>query len=205
MINIVYGGSDAFDAVVYGESHPNNLQYFQNQVNSVSNTLTEIGQGFFSNTQKLYEDIHGSEAMRRLRAVVRTAKSLFAPNVVSSMLDIGVMQQAPYVMQRWIMAEPMVREMYQKQICEGYGNSYLDTNPGTIGDTHYDYQRVMHGVVRESEEFDFEVKFYMSENVEGDRDLTLSEKADIMTTWENVRSLMKRALEDPTSPSNNKL
>jgi hypothetical protein len=25
MINIVYGGSDAFDAVVHGESHPNNL------------------------------------------------------------------------------------------------------------------------------------------------------------------------------------
>jgi len=205
MINIVYGGSDAFDAVVYGESHPSNLQYFQNQVNSVGSTLTDIGQSFFANTQKLYDDINGSEAMRRLRAVVRTAKSLFAPNVVSSMLDVGVFQQAPYIMQRWIMAEPTVREMYQKQVCEGYGSSYLDTHPDTIGDTHYDYQRVMHGVVRESDNYDYEVKFYMTENVEGDRDLTLPEKADILTTWENVRELMKRAMDDPTSPSNNKL
>lgn len=204
MVNIVYGDSDIFDAVVYGESHPSNLQYFQNQISSVSNTLTEIGQSFFANTQKMYDDINGSEAMRRVRAATRTVKSLFAPEIISSLIDIGQLQHAPLMMQRYIMAEPTVREMYQKQIIEGYGDTYYDANPGTIADTHYDYQRVMHGVVKETD-YALDVTFYMNEEVEGDRDLTLPEKQDIMISWDSVKYWMSVGIDDPTSKSNNKL
>lgn len=205
MINIVYGGTEAFDAVIYGENHPANLDFFRNQVQSVSNTLSDIGNNFFANTQQMYEDINGSLAMRRLRAAARTAKGLFASNVISDFSEIGQFQQAPSIMQRFIMSEPTVRAMYQKQIIAGYPDSYVDMHPGTIGDTHYDYQRVMNGVVDEDKDGRTVIRYYDTETLEGDKNLCITEKADIISTWEILQHFVKYGLDDPTSPINDKL
>ena len=160
-MQIVYGGSDAFDALAYGvDQHPANTNYFQRQIESISNTLTEVGQTFFANTQMLYDQVNNSETMRIARAAVRTAKSLFQPNQILAISDMYQMQTAPVVMQRWIMANPVVRDKYHKQQIDGYSDSYTDMSPGIIGDQHYDYRRVMNGVIQEDNNDSWSVKFF---------------------------------------------
>jgi hypothetical protein len=205
MLNIVYGGADAFDAVLYGEKNPVNVEYFRSQVNNVSTTLTDIGKQFFANSNALFEQFHGSDAMRLAKAAVRTAKGLFTPNVVCSIFDIGGFQQAPLVMQRWIMANPVVRETYHKQACDGYSGTYVDMHPDDVGEKHYDYRRVMDNVVQDDDEGGWFTKSYIEELIVGDRDLLIREKSDILSTWQIVEMFMKAGLEDPTSASNNSL
>ena len=200
-MQVIYGGNNVYNAILYGEQHPDNQRYFQRQIESISETLTDIGRSFFANVNDLYEQYNGAEAMRIARAAINNAQSLFRPNVVQSIFTMADMQTAPMVMQRWIMANPVVRDLYHQRRCDGYSDTYKDIYPGDVGDTHYDYRRVMDGVVQTNDEDDtWSVKFYLDELSDGDRDLLADEKVDILNTWEIAEMFIKAGLKDPTSP-----
>lgn len=198
-MQIVYGGPEAWDALAYGEQNPLNISYFQNQVQNFGSTLTEMGKRFYSDAGDLYEKFNGSRAMTALRNVTKMAKTLFQPNIVKNLTTVDEMQIAPHVMQRWIMACPEVRTMYNKQQCDGYSDTYMDTSPGTIGETHYDYRRVMDGVVQETDD-GWRVKHFMDDLHDGDRELLHDEKVDILSTWDSLQYFMHPGLKDPTNP-----
>lgn len=199
-MQIIYGGADTWDALAYGEQNPVNLNYFQNQIQNFGNTLTEIGKQFHADAASIYERFNGSEAMQALRNVTKMAKSLFQPNIICNISTLESFQIATPVMQRWIMACPAVREVFNEQRCDGYSDSYVDMNPGTIADSHYDYRRVMDGVVKETEDDGWSVKFYAEDLHENDRDLLVDEKVDILSTWDSLNYFMQAGLKDPTNP-----
>ena len=204
MINILQGGDVAFDALVYGvDQHPANASYFQRQIESISNTLTNVGQTFFSNAQQLYQEVNNSETMRIARAAIRSTASLFQPNQILSIFDIHKMQNAPVVMQRWIMANPEARSLFHKQQIDGYSDTYQDASPGIIGEQHYDYRRVMDSVVQDTTDHEGNdtwcVKYYPDELYEGDKELSHDDKVDILSTWEVLEMFLKAGKEDPTS------
>lgn len=200
-IQVIYGGEDAFNALVYSsEQNPVNTNYFQNQINSISNSLSSIGQTFFANTQAIYNQINNSEALRIARAAVSQAKTLFQPNRIIDIRTMENMQNAPVVMQRWIMANPLVREMYHKQQIDGYSDSYKDMFPNQIGENHYDYRRVMDSVVQDSSNDDeWFVRYYPDEILEGDKELSHDEKVSVLNTWSIAEMFVKAGKSDPTS------
>lgn len=207
MINMIYTDSpNAFDAIVYGEKHPANLEYFRQQTQNIASNIQDAGRSFFSNLTELNEKFNGSEAMRLGRAAIRAAKSIFKPNIISSIFDIGEMQQAPIVMQRWIMANPVVRKLYHDQGCDGYADTYIDHHPDKIAEEHYDYRRATEGIVQLDESNDeWFVKFYPDDLYEGDRRLSLDEKVDILSTWDIAEMFIRAGKEDPTSVNNSSL
>lgn len=205
MVHVVMGGSQDFNNLVYGQVHPGTMNFLEQQLTNISTSLTDAGKNFFSNTQQLFDQFHGSEAMRLARASVRKVSSIFQRDEIRSIWDLGKMQNAPLTMQRYIMAEPTVREMYQKQRCDGYSATYQDMYPGAIGDNHYDYRRVMDGLVVETDEGDTKCTFYFDDLVEGDRRLSLDEVIEIRSTWDFVKEMMQNGKRDPTSAFDNSL
>jgi hypothetical protein len=205
MANVIYGGVDAFDTIAYGQQDYGSQMFFKSQVEQVSNLLTDYAGQFFNNTKQLYDRYQGSEAIRAAKAVVRTLGGLFLQNKIQPLTTIGNLQQAPIVMQNWIMANPLVRENYHKQRCDGYSDTYVDMQPNAIGETHDAYREVMNGMVVEDENGNSRYSFYMPEEVEGVRPLSFEDQVDILTTWDIIDAFMKAGIEDPTSPFNNKL
>lgn len=196
----------AFDAIVYGEKHPANLEFFRQQTQNITSTIQDAGRSFFSNLSELNERFNGSEAMRLGKAAIRAAKSIFQPNIISSIFDIGEMQQAPTVMQRWIMANPTVRELYHNQGCDGYADSYIDYHPDKIGEGHYDFHRATEGMVQIDEANDaWFVKLYPDDLYEGDKNLSHDEKVDILNTWDIIEMFVNAGKADPTSVTNSNL
>lgn len=209
MIQVSIGDPDEFNALIYGvNKHPGTISYLENQFSRFSNTLTDAGRSFISGAQNLFEQFHGSEAMRLARAATRKAGSLFQADEIRSIWDLGQLQHAPLSMQRFIMAEPTVRAMFHDQRCDGYSDTYVDMQPGVIGAEHYDYRRVMTGIVQEvtdDEEVEWVCRQFIDDLVEGDRELSLEEKTDVLNTWDAVAALMNLGGEDPTSVYANKL
>lgn len=205
MVQVSYGDSNDFNALAFGQKHPGTLAFLENQVSSFSQTLNDAGRSFFSNARDVFEQFNGETAMRLARAAVRKAGSLFQRDEIRSIWDLGQLQQAPLVMQRWIMANPVVRQTFQDQRCDGYADTYADMYPGALAENHYDYRRAMNGVLVDDEENDWSCKIFLDELVEGDRELDLEEKTDIQSTWAAVEALMHAGGEDPTSPFANKL
>lgn len=200
MAQVVEGGSHMFDALAYGQTlHPGTQQFLQNQIERPTDTLTDAGRSFLSGVQSLYDRLSGSTAMRIARAAKRAVGSIWQSDEIRRLADIGEMQHAPLVMQRYILAQPYVRKLYQEQRIEGYSGSYRDPFPEDRGEDHYDYRRVMNGVVVEDEDGGWQATTYFDELLPDDYDLSLEEQVDILDTWANVVAMIRKGGEDPTS------
>lgn len=204
MANFYTGGVDTFNAIVYSEPHPNTIAFMENMLNQPTTALTSAGEEFMSRARDAYERFNGSEAMRMARAAARQIKSQWDRNIIRPLTTIGDVQQAPMKMQRYLMAEPTVRRAYHRQQCDGYSETYVDAAPGFVGPEHYEYRRVMDGVVVESDDgwyFDQ----YFDELEEGDKDFLFEEQFDILRSWNTLASAMMAGKDDPTSRWNAEL
>jgi hypothetical protein len=144
--------------------------------------------------------------MALANAAKRAVSNVWQGNYVQYLNDIGQMQWASNTMQRWIMANPSIRQRYLDQTIEGYEGTYIGPeNPEELGETHYDYRRVMNGVVEDSEEHGWTSTTYFEDLYEGDRELQLEEQVDILDTWSNILNMLRHGGEDPTSRWNSKL
>jgi len=211
MVRVVSGGVAEFNALAYQERHPSTLGFLQSQFQNAGRALTEAGARFMGGAKDLFDKFNGDEALRRARALARTVKNAFQRNEIRSIFDLAGAQSANQVMQRWVMANPIVREMYHDQRLDGYSDSYVDMHPGTRGDDHYDYRMVVQGMVREVPKVDDEeedgwvASFYFEDPAEGERALDVSEQADILSTWDYVEAILKIGVDDPTNPLGGKL
>jgi hypothetical protein len=148
-INVIEASPLAFDYLAFPNQSPNTLHYFQNQMQSFSNALTETGQRFMQGAKELYARIHDNTAIRIAKAAIRHAGGLYQPNVIIQIDDIEGMRSATPMMQNYIMAQPDLRDMYHRQLVNGYSDTYIDIDPKQSNDQHYYYRRVMDGVVQD--------------------------------------------------------
>lgn len=199
-MQVIDGGSQTFDALAYGDPHPGTVAFFQNQMENLSQYAGQVGEQFIQSAQDLYSRFNHSTAMRYARAAKRSLGSIFQNDAVRQLASIAELQQAPPVMQRWIMAEPTTRKMYHRQMVEGYEGSYKDAFPNDVGESHYDYRRVMDGlVVDDPDTEDWVATTYLDEIFEGDHELEIDQQADIFYTWKMTKARILHGGSDPTS------
>lgn len=194
------GAADSWDAIVYGEPHPSTVSFLQQQVSQFSDTLTNAGRAFMEKSRQAFDFFNSSEAMRFARDAMQRVRGAFETPGIVNLWDLAQMQGASLTMQRWIMANPVVRKMYHEQRCDGYSDTYIDMAPCAIGKDHYDYRRVMDGYMQTTPEGDWKIEHYLESLTEGDRDLMHEEKIDIMLTWSAMDLVLALSQDDPTSP-----
>ena len=206
-MQVIHGGTDAFDALLYPRSSPQMQEFFQSQVSMFSHCLTDIGQAFMSQAKEVYDRINSSAAAQLARTALRAAKGMFHPNQIIPLETVDEIRLASPVMQRYIMACPDIRTLYHNNQCNGFSDTYVDNQPGVVGVDHYDYRRVMNGVVVHDEEGDGEIFYsqHIEDLVEGDRELTHGEQVDVLTTWDYARLFMQRDQDDVTDIFQGKL
>lgn len=202
-MRIIQGGSHEFNSLIYGNQHQGTLAYLKNQISgfmqSGMQTLTDAGKSFMQGVGSMFEQFNGSEAMRRARAVYRKVENLFTIDIVREMRDLGDIQSAMPVMQRFIMAQPDVRQAYLDQRICGYAGQYENIHGNDIKHDHYDYRFIMDGVVTEAEDGGDKITYYF-DDTEGDIDLPIADRADVLNAWDMIQGFMKIGKEDPTSP-----
>lgn len=194
------GGADTFDALVYGQPHPGTLNFIQEQVFGATHNLTAAGQSFMQQTYSLYDQYLGEPAIRAARAAKRMLGTIWGSNDIRTIQTLDHFQSAPPIMQRYIMAEPTVRQMYLDNRIEGYEGTYQDPCPSdTVGVDQYDYRRVLNGVVEFTPEGNWQSNTYMDFELEDDQPLAFDQQLDIIDSWSNIVKLIRKGGEDPTS------
>lgn len=199
MVQVVYGGNDVFDEMCLGTQSGNAVQFFQDQVDKSTALLSTAGARFMEGARVLYDKIQNSDAARLAKAATRAMASIWQDQEIRYLCTMGELQHAGFNMQRWIMAEPTLRTLYHKQGCDGYSDTYVDQEPGLVGEDHYDYRRVMNGIMVEDEVEGWKATTWLDDLLEDDRELEIVEQVDIMSTWEQVLIKLAKKREDPTS------
>ena len=206
-VNVIESSSlDSFNHLLFPEQSPANQHYIMQQLGRVSETISDVGKKFVEASRAIYEKVNDANAIRMAKAALRMAKGIFHPNEVIPLETLEDLQAAQPVMQRYIMAEPTLREVYHRQMCDGYSDTYTDLEPGVLGVDHYDYRRVMDGIIQDTEgdeEGDWSVTNYLDELIAEDRELTFDEKTHILSTWDIVRMFVQSG-DDPTDIFNRK-
>jgi hypothetical protein len=197
MNGFAVSGGDIIDVFAGGHLDNNTLQWLGQRNESVMQSVTSAAQGFFQQAQNLYQMVSSSDALMMMRNLKAKTENTWAFDIVPVTSLVGLQTANPY-MQRWIMAQPELRQRYLNQEVEGYGESYENKHGDTVGDSHYDYRRVMDGVVTHTAE-QFGYKHYLEQTPEGERELTVFEKVDILKTWNTVQKYLDEGDEDPSS------
>lgn len=207
MVNIVHSETlDSFNYMLYPEPNVNTQNYIRNQIDRYSETLTEVGRNFMKTSKEVYDRFNDINAVRLAKSALRSAHGLFHDDSIQALNTLERLRMAQPVMQRWIMAEPTIREIYHQQRCDGFSDSYVDLHPNQIAKGHYDYRVVTDGIILESDnEDDPWTSITYSEELEtGDRELDIIEKADILSTWDITKMFIGEG-EDPTNMFGGKL
>lgn len=194
------GAASAFDALIYPEKHPGTIDYLRNQFTHYSDTLNQAGKQFLQRGAAIVETFNNSEALRFARSVVQNTfgNTQIENNIILSIFELEKFQSASLNMQRWIMANPTVRNLYHNQKCDGFSATYIDVENKKVAENHYDWRRVNNGIMH-IEKDNWTVTQYFEDLKEGDRDLLIEEQTAILRTWNSLDFLLALGEGDPTS------
>lgn len=207
-INVLPAGdASVMNRMIFPEMGVETQNWIRDQFERGMEGLTELGQQFFSRAKETYDRLNDVSLMRAARSISRHVRGMFHPNTIVAPRNLEDVRNAKPVMARYYMSEPRIRKLYQEQRCDGFSDTYVDRYPDVLRDEHYDYRRVMNGIVDHREidgEQQYFVKEYVEELPEGERELDITEKAAILQGWDLIRMAIDDG-EDPTDIFGGKL
>lgn len=198
---------NAFDAALYGAPLQSTVDYVQNQFQQGWETLTDAGRSFMEQRKTFMEEATSENTLAKFKAMGRRIRHAWDTDDIKHMSDIGDFQQARTKAVRWLMADPVIRKLAQKQQIEAWAGTYQDTNPDDIGWLHYDYRRVTDGVlmVDEEDKDSMVCTNYVEPYLYEEDELDLQQQSDILSSWENQRAYFEEQKEDFSSKCNSHL
>lgn len=197
------GGVDAFNSHVFAQPSQNDIQFFENNTQTFFDTAGLSAQQFFGNMRERMQSIDFDTLKQYTQAAARRVSTFWETDSIRPLTTLVDIQFAPNAMIRWQMANPDVRALYHKGLCAGYGDLYQDYYPDDIKHEHLDYQLVMDGMEQYNEEGELVWVSYDEDEIVHDDDsvnyLSMSDRVDIIETWNVTSKLLKKMKNDPTS------
>lgn len=196
-MQITYGDADTFAAMTYAAPSSRMVDYVRNEFARAQQVMSEAGQHLLYRAEQSFNDFMNSDAFRIARAAMHHGLSMWGRNEIQPLKEVWRVQHAPMVMHRWVMAHPELRTLYHRQQCDGFAETYVDAQPGVVGELHDDYRRIHDGELMEEDgELFFE---NLSTDIETAADeLTYEQQIDILQTFNTVDIAIAQNL-DPSS------
>lgn len=204
MVQWVGGNADTFSSLVYGAPAQATFEFMDQTMNNFRTNMTEQASAFFANCENVYRRVDNSESMRLIRAALRGLETFMLPDRIQPLQRMAELQHAPLTMMPWVMANPMVRTMWQNNQVEGYNGKYVDLYGDVVGDHHREFRGAVNGLWRE---YNGEMRcdLYADIQCEPELQLTMREQVDINLTWIDLEAYLHDKKDDPTSRFNAKL
>lgn len=198
-------GVDLMDIAAGGHLDNATTSWLADRSSALRESIGTAASGWFDKAKSFVHIIDTSSAIQALRNITVKKDNSWNTNNIYQCDTIESLQTANVVQQRYIMAEPRLRDLYLNNSVEGYADTYTNYHGSAIGEQHYDYRRVTDGMMMETKDENFVVNSFYEEIPEGDFELTLHQKVDILRTWNMVNVALDANEMDPTSPVGNML
>lgn len=197
---IIYDDSDgASMRALFGRTAPSTQQFIQNTVANYCQSLGQNMSGIAENVMQRFKDFNSISLTTRIENIRSRMNTLWESDCIKRLITLQQLQQSPETMQRWIMAHPTIRASWNREGCSGFNGNYRDIRPGGVKETHYDYRRVMNGVVEENGSY----TNYREPILNINDLLNIFEKNAILQTWKSIDGILEKSNSDITDPWSN--
>lgn len=136
---------------------------------------------------------------RKVSAIRDRYDDRFDVDDISMISSIQDAQSARPQMRKYLMASPVLRDLYRKGRIEGYGEHYEDLDP-TVQTAQYEpYREVNNGSFVGDDDHDAWITHLEIADEWGDENLSPIEKETIRQGWKSIATWLDENDEDPTS------
>jgi hypothetical protein len=203
--NVIRGDSFAFKALVSPPPPQHVIDYFTNNLNTAMTVLGNHNGQFINNVVSLYNKYGSIEAVNNAKYLL-DANSGYIENNYIQYVDISNWGNMPPVMQNWVMEHPVVSTLNYRNMCNGFGDTYINTDESTYGKKRVGYMSVMSGILQHDVDGNGIFKhYYFNDDVAKDSsELSIRDKVKIIDVWKNVEILLANGY-DPTDLDLNKI
>lgn len=189
-----------YDRLAYPQHDNASRSWFQSTLFNEAHSykLNEMGKKFVAQCRSIYDSISDSVRLAGINHAIKLLDRVADRDEIYEIDSYDGLVDASPIMRRFIMAAEDIRLAFQKQRIDGYGDNYVDTEPGAVGNDHYDFRLVNQGMLRVPMDGDNAVvSEYCEELNVGDRHLSVHEKDDILTSQSLASYYLSKGF-DPT-------
>lgn len=209
MATLIEGDSATFDSLLYGTQPQVTQEFVEQERARFQSFSTPMTVTFFQKAMELETAMRDNKAVQLASAAARKVRSLWQSDDIRRLATVADFQHAPQCMRRFIMAEPEVRNLWQKNLCSGYDDQFEDFREEK-GEYVVEYRQVMDGMVIDNpnpaeDEHEWECVTYGDdelENLEPMLQISIDDQFDIVESWDKLKDILAMGKEDPTSEIN---
>lgn len=194
--------SDAGLMLFSGNKTSATLSELKNSVTDFVSSLGDSSTQLVKYIQDTYSDLNFGDTFKRLRSLKGNLSFDGDSDEIARLGTLEELQGASSRMQRWVMANTKVRNLYLEGELSGYGDGYTSIQEEGLGSDYYDYRRVTNGIVLTetitSEDKKVESKSvstattYYEDLIEDDIELSIYEQFNVMSTWDTIDSILAK-------------
>ena len=201
MARVVNGGELGFNAILYNQPDQRTIDYFSNSINRAGQYLSGLGTSFMETTRAMFNKHNSDEAIMAAKAIISRLDTHINPDVIIA-LSLNTIAHAMPRMQEYIMVQPDMWELNNKQMCSAFDNMYNNIDPNvTSYKDHIRYMEAMDGIMQFNEDGDAYFETYSNSEME---ELHFIDQLSIHATWDTVVNAIVNGI-DPSDPNGGKL
>lgn len=191
----------ALDYVMYGDKSNIVSNYLQSQMQNMAKFVNPLTDRIYAAMQSSYNYVNDSLVKTGILSSLRSTGVAVTDDFFAVLTTVEDFRTANTTMQRWIMAQPTIRQHYLDQNADGYSDTYQNVFGKEVGEDDYNYRMVMSGVVVDTDEHT-SYSMYHDSPYPGDRRLTYEEKMTVLSTWDHLQAIMDSSVIDFTHQTN---
>lgn len=184
-------------SALFGRPMASTQKYITDRVQQFQQRASEFSTDFLDTVNTHYQGAMSTLKNMQIEGIRGRLNQAWQLDTIRPLTTLDEIRSAPPSMQRWVMAHPVLRECHQEYGIVGYGPDYEDPHPTGIGKTHYDYRRVMDGVITLEDNIVVHRQF-IEPLVSVEDYLTSVQKSAILNTWRFLDQHCEDSDVDPT-------
>lgn len=203
----VYADDNVFRALAYGSPRSEDRDYLRDHIEGAAARLGRSAGAFIDRARERFNSFDLRALDRKLDAVKRKVRHAFDEDTIRPMSRIGEFQQAGINRQRWLMTNVKARRLYNADRMYGWRDTYVDVEPGRIGEDQRDYRCVVNGIARTNAEgYRYFEQFFDVVDEDKREELKFDEQVTIMDVmWVNLEAIIAQGKDDPSDKANGSL
>lgn len=195
-VNTIMGGKAAMDAYLYKAPDQSFLAYLQSNMQPIIDTVSNVSSSFKDAVVGLYNKHNSTSVLNAAKALLFNTGSHINQNIIYT-VPYDNMANANLAMQRYIMSDLEIQKLYNRNMCNGFQDTYFDMEPNNKGEERHSYMSVMDGVLYFDQEENGVVKHYSFVDMVSTEEIGTYEKISVLDTWHNALRMIASGY-DPT-------